>query len=414
MRFAPMNPNRPDQLDHGLQHLWLPPMGPANCDAPLAVIRTLGSRFVLADGRELVDGTALRWVAVHGGNHPHIRAEIQRQLLEMPHVTLDWLVHEQALQLATRLAATLPGGLEHVVLSDSVSAAVDLAVRMAIQYWCSRGRRDRTRIVVFRNSWHGYAFADSCDRHYILDLPRDELTEDALDTFLDKHGNQIAGIIAEPLVQADGGMVFNDELCIARLRQLANRHELVLIFDEIFSGFARTGPMFACETGRVSPDIMVLGGALSGGMLPLAATVATRNIHDAFSTGDRDHALRHGSTYAGNPLACAAANASLDLFESERRCLEAAEIGKALTRGLGLCIDLPGVRDVRVRGAVGVVELERIERPEELHRRFLEAGVWVNLLANTVSLTPSLTTGEEDLDVLTSAVRNVLNETLCL
>jgi adenosylmethionine-8-amino-7-oxononanoate aminotransferase len=195
---------------------------------------------------------------------------------------------------------------------------------------------------------------------------------------------------------------------VTRLRRAADRHDLLLIFDEIFTGFARTGPMFACEAGEVAPDIITLGKALSGGALPLAATIANGKVFDAFWSDDASRALMHGPTFMGNPLACAAANASLDLFESEPRCLQSAEIGKKLTLGLGPCIDLPGVKDVRVRGAIGVVELERIDDMNDLKRRLVAAGVWVRPFRNIVYLTPALTMEEDDLATLTGVIFDVL------
>ncbi len=419
-----MRDKQPSWYKRGLPHIWLPYTQMKTAAPPLAVLRTEGSRIALADGRELVDGIASWWTAVHGYNHPHIRAAVERQLLAMPHVMLGGLVHEQALTLAERLARLLPGGLTHVFFCDSGSVAVEVAMKMAVQFWLNRGERGRSKFVSFRGGYHGDTFAamSVCDpeegmhalfagtlaEQHILDLPRDDESEALLDAFLEEHAQELAGIIAEPLVQGAGGMVFNDEMCLKRLRQAADRHDLLLIFDEIFTGFCRTGPMFACQAGEVAPDIVTLGKALSGGVLPLAATVATQAVYDAFWSDDAGHALMHGPTFMGNPLACAAANASLDLFEAEPRGLQAAEIGKKLTLGLGPCIDLPGVTDVRVRGAIGVVELERIDDLAGLKRRFVEAGVWVRPFRNVLYLTPALTIDEEDLEFLTRTIFNVL------
>lgn len=421
-----MSERDPWWYERGLPHIWLPYTQMKTAAPPLAVMRTEGSRITLADGRELVDGIASWWTAVHGYNHPHIRAAVERQLQTMPHVMLGGLVHEQALTLAERLTRMLPGNLSRVFFSDSGSVAVEVAMKMAVQFWLNRGERDRTKFVAFKGGYHGDTFATMsvCDpeegmhalfagtlaRQHILDLPRDDASEALLDAFLEDHAHEIAGIIAEPLVQGAGGMIFNDEMCLKRLRQTADRHDLLLIFDEIFTGFCRTGPMFACEAGEVAPDIMTLGKALSGGALPLAATIASQAVFDAFWSDDADHALMHGPTFMGNPLACAAANASLDLFEAQPRGLEAAEIGKKLTHGLGPCIDLPGVSDVRVRGAVGVVELERIDDLATLKRRFVEAGVWVRPFRNIVYLTPALTIDEEDLEFLTRTIFEVLKD----
>jgi len=421
-----MNRKTPSWYERGLPHIWLPYTQMKTADPPLAVARTEGARITLADGRELVDGIASWWTAVHGYNHPRIRAAVQRQMLAMPHVMLGGLVHEPALRLAERLAGILPGGLDHVFFSDSGSVAVEVAMKMAVQFWLNRGERGRTKFVAFKGGYHGDTFATMsvCDpeegmhalfagtlaEQHILDLPRDDESEARLEAFLAAHAGELAGMIVEPLVQGAGGMIFNDEMCLRRLRQAADRHRLLLIFDEIFTGFCRTGPMFACEAGQVSPDIMTLGKALSGGVLPLAATVATQAVFDAFWSDDAGHALMHGPTFMGNPLACAAANASLDLFEAEPRGLQAAEIGKKLTNGLGPCIDIPGVTDVRVRGAIGVVELERIDDLTALKRRFVEAGVWIRPFRNIVYLTPALTIDDEALEFLTRTVVDVLKQ----
>ena len=414
----------PDWYKQGLSHIWLPYTQMKTANPPLAVKRTHGTRIVLEDGRELVDGIASWWTAVHGYNHPHIIESIERQLKKLPHVMLGGLVHEEALTLASRLSALLPGDLDHVFFSDSGSVAVEVAMKMAAQYWLNKGVRGRTKFLAFRGGYHGDTFATMavCDpeegmhahfagslpEHHVIDLPRDEETIAAFDKFLDEHSGELAGILVEPLVQGAGGMIFHDEMVLQRLRAGADRHDLLLIFDEIFVGFGRLATMFACEAAEIAPDIITLGKGLSGGALPLAATVASKKIFDAFFTEDPMHALMHGPTYMGNALACAAANASLDLFERENRLLQAAEIGKKLMFGIGPCVGLPGVKDVRVRGAVGVVELERIDDLNALKRRFVEKGVWVRPFRNIVYLTPALTIDEADLAKLTGAIVEVL------
>jgi len=419
-----MSEKQPDWFTNGLPHIWLPYAQMKTANPPLAVARTYGSRIVLADGRELVDGVASWWTAVHGYNHPHIIESVRRQLEIMPHVMLGGLVHEQALTLASRLSALLPGDLDHVFFSDSGSVAVEVAMKMAAQYWLNKGVRGRTKFLAFRGGYHGDTFATMavCDpeegmhahfagslpEHHVIDLPRDEETIAAFDKFLDEYSGELAGILVEPLVQGAGGMIFHDEMVLQRLRAGADRHDLLLIFDEIFVGFGRLAAMFACEAAEIAPDIITLGKGLSGGALPLAATVASKKIFDAFFTDDPMHALMHGPTYMGNALACAAANASLDLFERENRLLQAAEIGKKLMFGIGPCVGLPGVKDVRVRGAVGVVELERIDDLNALKRRFVEKGVWVRPFRNIVYLTPALTIDEADLAKLTGAIVEVL------
>ncbi len=419
-----MNKRTPGWYENGIDHIWLPYTQMKTAAPPLAVARTQGTRIILTDGRELVDGIASWWTACHGYNHPHIRECVQRQLKTMPHVMLGGLVHEQALTLAQRLCALLPENLERVFFSDSGSVAVEVAMKMAVQYWLNQGIRKRTKFLAFKGGYHGDTFATMavCDpdegmhalfkgalpEHHVIDLPRDQKTIAAFDAFLERHANELAGMLVEPLVQGAGGMIFHETDVLRRLRATADKYDLPLIFDEIFTGFCRTGAMFALESADVAPDIITLGKGLTGGTLPLAATIASKKIFDGFWSDDPTHALMHGPTYMGNALACAAANASLDLFEQEPRVEQVGIIAKGLTLGLGPCIGIPGVKDVRVKGAIGVVELEQIRDLNELKRRLLAEGVWIRPFRNIVYLTPALTIGEADLARLTEAVVKVL------
>jgi len=414
----------PAWYDDGMRHIWLPYRQMKTAAAPLAVARTHGSIIVLEDGRELIDGIASWWTAVHGYNPPHITNAIAEQAARMPHVMLGGLLHEQAARLATRLAALLPGDLSRVFFSESGSVAVEVALKMAVQFWLNQGIRTRTKFIAFKGGYHGDTFATMaiCDpeegmhalfagvlaENFLCELPRDEESAEALDRFLADHAQEVAGIIVEPLVQGAGGMLFHDERCLQRLRALTDKYDLLLIFDEIFTGFGRTGAMFASEAADVVPDIMTIGKALTGGTLPLAATVASGKVFDSFYSDAPDHALMHGPTYMGNALACAAANASLDLFEDKNRLLAANEIGKAMATALGPCLALPGVKDVRVRGGIAAVELTQIPNREALCQRFVAQGVWIRPLRNVIYLTPALTIGEGELAALTGAVRNVL------
>ena len=238
----------------------------------------------------------------------------------------------------------------------------------------------------------------------MIELPHDDDSASAFDRLLERHAEEIAGIIVEPLVQGAGGMRFHEAQVLRRLRMAADRYELLLIFDEIFTGFGRTGEMFACEAAGVVPDIVTLSKALTGGTLPLAATVARTKVFDAFWSDDERHALMHGPTYMANALACAAANASLDLFEREPRRQQISDISAVLDRDLAPCRDLPGVSDVRVKGAIGVVELDRIEDLEGLRARFVEKGVFIRPFGSVIYLTPSFTISEEELAKLTSTI----------
>ena len=414
----------PAWYEAGLPHIWAPYTQMKTAAPPLGVTRTDGVRITLADGRELIDGIASWWTACHGYNHPYIRAAVTKQLEVMPHVMFGGLTHEPALTLARRLAALLPGDLSRVFFTDSGSVAVEVALKMAVQYWLNKGVRGRNKFIAFKGGYHGDTtgamsvtdpdegmhklFAGMLPEQYVLDLPRDDETAAALDRFIAAHADKLAGVIVEPLVQGAGGMVMHEPAVLQRLRRLADKHDLLMICDEIFTGFARTGAMFASEGAGVVPDIMCLSKALTGGTMALAATIARDHVFEAFWTDKADQALMHGPTFMANPLACAAANASLDLFEEEPRLAQVATISKALREGLAPCRELPGVKDVRVLGAIGAVELTRIEDMKALKAKLVEEGVWVRPFGSIVYLTPAFTIGADDLARLTGAIVKVL------
>jgi len=419
-------PETRDWLTEGLSHLWLPYTQMATAAPPLAVVATEGVRLRLADGRELIDGISSWWTACHGYNHPHIRAAVEGQLATLPHVMFAGLVHEPAARLAQRLAALLPGDLERVFFTESGSVAVEVALKMAIQYWRNKGQADRKRIVCFRHGYHGDTFATMalCDpeegmhtlfagtmpEQLMAELPSDESLCRAFDLLLETHGERLAAVIVEPLVQGAGGMKMHDAQTLAFIAKACARHKVLLIADEIMTGFGRTGRLFACEEADVVPDIVCLSKALTGGTLPLAATVARRHVFEAFLADDPAAALMHGPTYMANALACAAANASLDLFESEPRLAQVAAIEAQLREELAPCRELAGVADVRIKGAIGAVELTGKIDLDALRRRFAELGVWVRPFGKVVYLMPPFIIAADDLTTLTSAVRGVLTE----
>lgn len=415
---------KPGWYERGFPHLWLPYTQMKAAPEPLAAVRTYGSRIVLADGRELVDGIASWWTACHGYNHPHIADAVKRQLDTLPHVMMGGIVQEQAATLARRLTDLLPGDLTRVFFSDSGSVAVEVALKMAVQFWLNKGEHKRKKFVTFRGAYHGDTtgamsvsdldagmhrlFQGLLVEQLVADLPRTEESGVVFEQFVERHAGELAGIIVEPLAQGAGGMIFHDADVLRRLRKAADKTGALLIFDEIFTGFGRTGAMFACEGANVVPDIITLSKALTGGTLPLAATIARKHIFDAFWSDDPERALMHGPTFMGNALACAAANASLDLFEQEPRLRQAAAISVALRRELGACRGLPGVKDVRVLGAIGVVELDQIKDVQALRQAFIQEGVFVRPFGNIVYLAPAFTIGEEDLTRLTNAVLKVV------
>jgi adenosylmethionine-8-amino-7-oxononanoate aminotransferase len=414
----------PDWLTRGWNHVWLPYAQMQTAPLPLPVVRTEGSKIFLADGRVLVDGIASWWTACHGYNHPHIREAVGKQLEAMPHVMFGGLGHEPAYRLATRLAAMLPEPLNRVFFTDSGSVAVEVAVKIAVQSRLNKGERGRTKILAFTGGYHGDTLGTMaiCDpeegmhslftgllpEHPVIALPKDAASIAEFDAFLAARAGTLAAIIVEPLVQGAGGMVMHGPAVLRHLRRAADDYGVTLIFDEIFTGFGRTGTMFAFEQAGVVPDIITLSKALTGGASPLAATVASDELFAAFLSNRPETALMHGPTYMANPLGCAAANASLDLFESEPRLAQAAAISAQLTAELEPCRHLPNVVDVRVLGAIGVVELASIPNPSALRARFVAQGVWIRPFRNIVYLTPALTIAPDELFALTQNAKKVL------
>jgi adenosylmethionine-8-amino-7-oxononanoate aminotransferase len=391
---------------------------------PAAVVRTEGSKIYLADGRVLIDGIASWWTACHGYNHPHIKQAVAAQLETMPHVMFGGLAHEPAYRLATRLAALMPPGLSRVFFTDSGSVAVEVAIKIAVQSRLNKGERGRNKILAFTGGYHGDTLGTMaiCDpdegmhslftgllpEHPVIALPRDDESIAAFDAFLEGNAHRLAAIITEPLVQGAGGMILHEPEVLRRLRKAADRYGLSLIFDEIFTGFGRTGTMFAYQQAHVVPDIITLSKALTGGTLPLAATIASDALFSDFLSDDPQHALMHGPTFMANAMGCAAANASLDLFETEPRLAQAAKIETQLAAELAACRELPDVVDVRVKGAIGVVQLSAIPDPAALRGRLIEQGVWVRPFGNVIYLTPALTISHHELTQLTDAIRKVL------
>jgi adenosylmethionine-8-amino-7-oxononanoate aminotransferase len=405
-----------------LDHVWLPYASMATAPLPLPVVAAAGCRIELADGRSLIDGIASWWTACHGYNHPHIRAAVAAQLERLPHVMFAGLAHEPGYALAARLARLLPGDLDHVFFSESGSVAVEIALKMAVQFWSNQGKA-RSRFLAFRRGYHGdtlgalavsdpgTGFHDALSAYrtaqVFADVPRTVAARADFERLLAAHRDELAAIIVEPLVQGAGGMRFHCADTLAFVRDACDRDGLLLILDEIMTGFGRTGRMFACEEAEVVPDIICLSKALTGGTLPLAATVANARVFAAFGSGRGEHAFMHGPTFMGNPLACAAANASLDLFASEPRLQQVAAIEAQMRTELEPCRALPGVVDVRVKGTIGVVQLATGEA-SQLRPAFVERGVWVRPFGDVVYLAPPFVISRDELAALTAAVVEVV------
>lgn len=424
----PNSPESPAWLAAGLDHLWMPYTQMKTAAPPLPVVATDGVRIKLADGRELIDGLASWWTACHGYNHPHIVQALGDQLAAMPHVMFAGLAHEQAARLALRLAALLPGDLSRVFFSDSGSVAVEVALKMAVQFWINQGQPARKQFVAFRFGYHGdtmgcMAVSDTEDedamhvlfrgyvpQHIIRDLPVSAEQIAEFDGFLARHREVLAAVIVEPLVQGAGGMKLHAPETLAAIAKACARHDVLLILDEIATGFGRTGTLFACEQAGIAPDIICLSKALTGGAIGLGATVASTRVFEAFLGEDHTKALMHGPTYMANPLACAAANASLDLFEREPRLQQVAAIEAHLCAALVPCRKLKGVADVRAKGAIGVVQVHEMKGLDWLRRRFVEEGLWLRPFADIVYCTPAFTIAPDDLTRLTDGMVKIVGE----
>ena len=337
---------------------------------------------------------------------------------------LGGLVHDPALTLAERLAKLV--GLPRVFFSDSGSVAVEVALKMALQYWQAKGHNNRNRFLCFRHGYHGdttgamsvsdpesmhKAFRAYSTKQYVLDIPSDEYSFAEFEQLMEALHKNIAGVIIEPLVQGAGGMKFHSADVLAEICRITRASGTLFIADEIATGFGRTGSLFACREAGITPDIMCVGKALTGGTMTLAATLASEDVFSAFLSDDAEAAFMHGPTYMANPLACAAANASLDLFETEPRMRQVEVIEAQLQRELTECETMDGVVDVRVKGAIGVVQLEkdRMDKPW-LRRRFLEKGVWLRPLGDVIYLMPPFTVTPDELSTLTRAVAATLGE----
>lgn len=412
-----------DPADHAV---WRPYAQMKTTPPALPVVSAEGVRLTLADGRELIDGVSSWWTVCHGYRHPHIINAVKRQLDAVPHVMLGGLTHDPAERLARRLAAIAPGDLNHVFFCESGSVSVEIAMKVAVQSFINRGRRGRTRFLAFRGGYHGDTlatmsvcdpeegmhamFAGAITRQLIADLPTDADRIASLDALVSDHVDTLAGVVVEPLVQGAGGMRFHDAATLQALRDLCDRHGLPLIFDEIMTGFGRLGTMFAADKAGVTPDIITVSKALTGGTLPLAATLVSTRLFELFWDEDPGKALMHGPTYMGNPAACAAANASLDLFENEPRLAQVHAIEAMFAALLPAARDIPGVVDVRWQGAIGVIEMASLPELEILKACFVDAGVWVRPFNNIIYLMPPYTIGADDLDHLVRTTLRVAND----
>jgi adenosylmethionine-8-amino-7-oxononanoate aminotransferase len=408
------------------RHVWHPYSSLPSA-APARLVRSAaGVRLRLDDGRELIDGMSSWWCAIHGYRHPRLDRAIQEQLATMAHVMFGGLTHEPAVRLAERLVELAPAGLEHVFLADSGSVSVEVAIKMALQYWQAIGRPERHRLMTVRGGYHGDTFGAMavCDpvggmhsmftgvlaEHVFAERPPGGFAAGLeagyaghLSEVVERHADSLAAVILEPVVQGAGGMHFYSPEVLRHLRDLCDRHGLLLVLDEIATGFGRTGAFFACEHAGIAPDIMCLGKALTGGYLSLAATLCTSRVAGTLSGGPGG-ALMHGPTFMGNPLACAVALASLELLSDGAWKARVARMERELTEGLAAADELPGVQEVRVLGGIGVVQTVGPVDVQAATRAAVEHGVWLRPFRDLVYAMPPYVCEAEELAQISRAV----------
>ncbi len=407
-------------------HVWHPYGAIPGASAPLAVASAQGVRLTLADGRELIDGMASWWCAIHGYRHPRLDRAVGEQLERMAHVMFGGLTHEPAVRLAEALLELAPSGLEAVFFADSGSVSVEVAIKLSLQYQRARGRRARTRLLTVRGGYHGDTlgamalcdpvggmhslFVGTLAEHVFADRPPDGFERpldprwaEHVSALIAAHADELAAVFLEPVVQGAGGMRFHSPACVALLRELCDAHGLLLVLDEIATGFGRTGAMFACEHAAVTPDVMCVGKALTGGYMTLAGTLCTAAVAEAVSRGEGG-GLMHGPTFMANPLACAVALASLELLGEGGWRAQVAAIEAGLQAGLEPLRGMPGVNDVRVLGAIGVVQLEQPVDVAAASAAAVAHGVWLRPFRDLIYTMPPYVTNAEELAAITTAL----------